>query len=141
MIRSFYSDRVFYFLLLAPLPFWWALYCVAEGTQVTSVKVLASLILLYPAVEELFFRGILQPILSKKLHHRWGPISSANVVTSVIFVAAHFINHPPVWALATFFPSLVFGYMQERSGNVAAPIILHCSYNAGYFLVLDHTLG
>ncbi len=141
MTPSFFRDRVFYFLLLAPLPFWYALHLFGVRAELNDFWLLFNVVLLYPLVEELFFRGILQPILSKKLHHRWGPISSANVVTSVIFVAAHFINHPPLWALATFFPSLLFGYVQERSGNVAAPIILHCSYNAGYFLVLDHALG
>ncbi|MDG1783128.1 MAG: CPBP family glutamic-type intramembrane protease, partial [Porticoccaceae bacterium] len=62
--------------------------------------------------------------------------SLANVLTSLLFVAVHLINHPPLWALAVFGPSLVFGYSQERYNHLVAPIILHCSYNAGYFLLL-----
>lgn len=141
MTPTFFRDRIFYFLLLAPLPFWCALYLFGNGAKLNDFWPLFNVVLLYPLMEELLFRGILQPILSKKFHRRWWLISSANLMTSLIFVAAHFINHPPLWALATFLPSLVFGYMQERSGNVAAPIILHCAYNAGYFLVLDHALG
>jgi membrane protease YdiL (CAAX protease family) len=33
-------------------------------------------------------------------------------------------------------PSLVFGYIQERTNNLAAPIALHSTYNAGFFLLL-----
>ena len=64
---------------------------------------------------------------------RLGPLSHANILTSVLFTALHFINHPPLWAAAVLFPSLVFGLFKDRSGGLAAPIILHVFYNSGYF--------
>ena len=57
----------------------------------------------------------------------------ANLLTSLLFTALHFINHAPLWAAAVFFPSLVFGFFKDRTGKLAAPIILHVFYNSGYF--------
>jgi len=130
------KDRIFAFLLVAPLPFWVWIYATQGVTGITDLSVLLSLVLLYPCVEEIIFRGFIQPFLAKRLHQRWSIFSLANVLTSLLFVLAHFINHPPVWALAVLIPSLVFGYIQERTNNLAAPIALHCTYNAGFFLLL-----
>ena len=130
------KDRIFTFLLVAPLPFWVWIYATQGVTGITDLSVLLSLVLLYPCVEEIIFRGFIQPFLAKRLHQRWSIFSLANVLTSLLFVLAHFINHPPVWALAVLIPSLVFGYIQERTNNLAAPIALHCTYNAGFFLLL-----
>jgi len=130
------KDRIFAFLLVAPLPFWVWIYATQGVTGITDLSVLLSLVLLYPCVEEIIFRGFIQPFLAKRLPQRWSIFSLANVLTSLLFVLAHFINHPPVWALAVLIPSLVFGYIQERTNNLAAPIALHCTYNAGFFLLL-----
>jgi membrane protease YdiL (CAAX protease family) len=48
----------------------------------------------------------------------------------------HFINHPPFWALAVFFPSLVFGYFRDRCDSVVPAITLHILYNFGYFVAV-----
>ena len=133
---NFYRDPIFVLLLIAPLPVWLWLYATKGVTGITDLSVLLSLVLLYPCVEEIIFRGFIQPFLAKRLHQRWSIFSLANVLTSLLFVLAHFINHPPVWALAVLIPSLVFGYIQERTQNIAAPIILHCTYNAGFFLLI-----
>ena len=130
------KDPNFAFLLVAPLPFWVWLYATQGVTGITDLSLLMSLVVLYPIVEEIVFRGLIQPFLAKRLHQRWSIFSLANVLTSLLFVLAHFINHPPVWALAVLIPSLVFGYIQERTNNLAAPIALHCTYNAGFFLLL-----
>ena len=100
------------------------------------MSVLLSLVLLYPIIEAVLFRGLIQPFLAKRFDQRWFIFSLANALTGILFVLAHFINHPPAWALAVLIPSLVFGYAQARTNNLAAPILLHCTYNAGFFLVL-----
>ena len=133
---NFYRDPIFVLLLIAPLPVWLWLYATKGVTGITDLLVLLSLVLLYPCIEEIIFRGFIQPFLAKRLHQRWSIFSLANVLTSLLFVLAHFINHPPVWALAVLIPSLIFGYIQERTNNLAAPITLHCTYNAGFFLLL-----
>jgi membrane protease YdiL (CAAX protease family) len=57
----------------------------------------------------------------------------ANLITSAVFAIAHLYGHSPPWALATFFPSLVFGLFRDRYNSLSAPIALHVFYNAGYF--------
>jgi len=90
--------------------------------------------LLYPVVEEIIFRGLLQEFIQTRVHPwRAGPLTHANILTSLVFTALHFINHPPLWAAAVFLPSLLFGLVKERSGGLAAPIVLHVFYNSGYF--------
>ncbi|MGA7801275.1 MAG: JDVT-CTERM system glutamic-type intramembrane protease [Gammaproteobacteria bacterium] len=90
--------------------------------------------LVYPIAEEIIFRGALQEWLGDHLPDRpLGPVSLANLVTSVVFTSLHFIHHPPFWAAMVFVPSLVFGYFKDRTGALQAPIVLHVFYNAGYY--------
>ncbi len=90
--------------------------------------------LIYPVAEEVVFRGLIQDLAARYLGTwRLGPLSHANVYTSLLFSALHFINHPPLWAAAVFIPSLVFGYFKDRTGGVTAPVVLHIWYNSGYF--------
>jgi len=135
-MRKFYKDPIFLLMLLAPLPVWIWLFAIEGITGITKLAVLLNLVLLYPIVEELIFRGAIQPLLARWLKQRWLILSLANLTTSSLFVLVHLVNHSPAWAIATFIPSLAFGYIQERTNNIAAPIILHCTYNAGYFLLL-----
>ncbi len=99
-----------------------------------------AVILWQPLVEELLFRGVIQGFY---LEYEWGrkswmKISLANLVTSIMFMAMHFINHPPLWAIGVIFPSLVFGYFRERCDSVFPPIALHVLYNFGYFIAVAY---
>lgn len=98
--------------------------------------VLLNLLLLYPLVEELLFRGLIQETLLKRscLAVRNFGISYANIITSILFVGLHFIHHPPVWAMAVFVPSLVLGYIRERYISLLVPISLHIFFNCIYLL-------
>jgi membrane protease YdiL (CAAX protease family) len=90
-------------------------------------------VLFYPVIEEIIFRGLVQELVHDYLSKAaLGPLTVANLLTSVLFTALHFIYHPPLWALLVFFPSLVFGFFKERSGGLKAPILLHAFYNGGY---------
>lgn len=98
---------------------------------------LFQLILVYPVLEEIVFRGLLQERLWASRYGRglaYG-ISLPNLITSVIFTTVHFFFHPPLWALAVFIPSLVFGFFRDRYQNLFPAIYLHCLFNAGYFLL------
>ena len=134
--QSFYRDPIFLMLVTLPLPFWTVMYIIQGALGTKDLPALWMLVLLYPLLEEIIFRGILQPFLSRFVRTSWSILSLANIITSTLFVSLHFISHPPLWALATFFPSVIFGYIQERTNNLLAPIILHCSYNAAYFVML-----
>jgi membrane protease YdiL (CAAX protease family) len=93
-------------------------------------------VLVYPVLEEIVFRGLLQELAQGYLAGRaLGPLSLANLLTSLVFAGFHFINHAPVWAALVFFPSLVFGFFKDRHGTLTAPILLHAFYNAGFLLI------
>lgn len=92
-----------------------------------------ALVVLYPVLEELVFRGLLQGAL---LRSGWGrrlagPVTAANLVAALAFAAAHLLRVTPAWAAAVFLPGLVFGYFRERHG-IGAAIVLHVFFNAGF---------
>jgi len=90
-------------------------------------------VLFYPIIEEIIFRGLIQELLHDYISQQsLGPVSIANLLTSLLFSGMHFIYHAPLWAALVFFPSLVFGFFKERTGRLTAPILLHVFYNAGF---------
>ena len=97
------------------------------------------LIVFYPVVEELAFRGVIQEFIASKTkqYPSFFYLSVANIVTSLLFVAMHFVHHTPLWAMLVFIPSLVFGYFKEQYGHIGASIFLHMFYNVcSLFLIL-----
>ncbi len=103
-----------------------------------------SLVSVQPLLEEIVFRGWLQGWFMEK---EWGrccllKISSANMVTSALFVAMHLFYHAPLMALLVFVPSLLFGYFRDRyDGWLLPSILLHCFYNLGYFYLYPPLLS
>ncbi len=95
-------------------------------------EALFLLLIFYPIVEELIFRGMIQEYIALKTKERslyFHSISLANILTSLLFVALHFIYHAPLWALLVFIPSLLFGYFKEQYKNIVPSIFLHMFYN------------
>jgi membrane protease YdiL (CAAX protease family) len=137
--RPFWLDPLFFAALAAALVYWLVFYRMSGaepdlGWPLREPLRFAYPALFYPVVEELVFRGLVQDLAHRYLRP-WhlGPLSHANVLTSLLFTALHFINHPPAWAAAVLVPSLVFGFFKDRTGRLAAPILLHVFYNSGYF--------
>lgn len=128
-------DRHFVLAALAAVPVWIALGELVGGRMQANLALpaLVSLVVVQPVVEELVFRGALQGhLLARGWTRRIGPVSSANLGTTVAFVALHFMAQPPAWAIAVAVPSLVFGHVRERAGSVLPAIALHALYNAGF---------
>ncbi len=96
------------------------------------------LVLFYPIVEELAFRGTIQELLSKQFDFtsNFFIFSTANVLTSILFVGMHLFHHSLIWALLTFIPSLIFGYFKEKFDHVIPSIGLHIFYNLCYFTIV-----
>lgn len=97
------------------------------------------LLAIAPLAEEFVFRGAMQPALHR---HDWGrgsllsgQLTTANVLTSVLFAVCHVPAAGLAVGLMTFAPSLVFGWLRERSGGIAIPIAMHAYYNACYLLL------
>lgn len=89
--------------------------------------------------EEFFYRGYMQT----RLRDVWprGPmffgarLGPAFWMTQALFAVGH-LAEPYPWRLGVFFPSLVFGWMRERTGNIVAPTIFHALCNLA-MLVLE----
>ena len=92
-------------------------------------------LLVFPVLEEVVFRGLVLDMVARQFSKRFGPLTLANVLTSLLFVAAHLFHNPPVWALLVFFPSLIFGYLKERHRTLLSPILMHGFYNLGFYLL------
>ena len=89
----------------------------------------------YPILEEIVFRGGLQTFLLRYSRGgaNWRGFSLANIATSAVFAALHLFSHSLLWSVATFLPSVVFGYFRDRHSSLVSPIALHVFYNSGYF--------
>lgn len=88
------------------------------GTTVASALVLA------PVVEELFFRGLLQPAVAKWWRSQWHAI----IFCSGAFGLFHWEVGYTIPALAFF--GLVLGYCYAKTRSLALVILLHGVFNA-----------
>jgi uncharacterized protein len=99
----------------------------------------ASFVLLQPLLEEIVFRGILQGqalrlTMLNGQPRRLGPVTLANVLVTIAFVALHLRAQALAWALAVAVPSLIFGHLRERFASVWPAVGLHAFYNLGFAL-------
>ena len=90
------------------------------------------LVLVFPVLEEIVFRGLILEWLGRFLPQRLGILSLANLLTSLVFAAMHLIYQSFFWSFLIVFPSLIFGLSKERYQTLWAPILLHSWYNLGF---------
>ena len=81
-----------------------------------------------PLFEEIIFRGFLLPSLTRYLP-AWGAIAAS----AFLFAIAH-LQLSELLPLATL--GMVLGFVYARSGNLLAPMLLHCLWNSGTLLSL-----
>lgn len=106
-----------------------------QGVALLDPLGLLLVILVYPVLEEIVFRGLIQPALAKPTRGAaCGPLTLANVLTSLLFAAMHLLQHAPLHAGLVLLPSLIFGLFRDRSGSVAPGMLLHVGWNAAVFL-------
>ena len=79
--------------------------------------------------EEFFYRGYIQARLNEVTEKKsrtfgvaFGP---SLVVTSALFALGHFLIGLQAWRLDVFFPSLIFGWLREKRGNIISAVIFH----------------
>lgn len=93
-------------------------------------------LLLVAIPEEFFYRGYLQRRLDegygRRTVFRIGPVdvSRSNLVASAVFALGHFVIGWAPIRLMVFFPSLLFGWMRDRTGGLAASVTCHVACNA-----------
>lgn len=96
-----------------------------------------SLVLIQPLLEEAVFRGLVQgELLQRCRRHgrllRLGPVTLANALATLLFVALHLRVQPLAWALAVAGPSLLLGHLRERLGSVWPGALAHGWFNLGF---------
>jgi uncharacterized protein len=86
-----------------------------------------------PLLEELFFRGLLYPVLRRRLG-----IAVAVLLTAVGFAAIHSVQLGYAWApiLSIFVVGVVFTVVRQRWSSVGASFLMHCGYNFMLFSLL-----
>ena len=126
-----------FFFLHPPAPSLWF----AQSFKAFTVFLLP--VIVYPVLEEIAFRGLLQETFFAQSWGKknWLNLSVANLLTSVLFVAAHFFYHAPLWALSVLVPSLVFGFFRDKYFSVIPCILLHIFYNLGYIWLFGKPSG
>ena len=136
-----WRDQFWIFCVIAGPVFWLFYGSVANrvplGLDANTLLTVVLVILVYPILEEIVFRGWIQSELLRKhfFQAKLFQLSVANVLTSVLFSLFHLINHEPLWAALVFFPSILFGCLRDRYGAITPSIVLHVYYNFGFTLL------
>jgi len=100
----------------------------------TSAYLLAAFGLsLAPLLEELFFRGLLYPLLRRGLG-----LTYAVLLTAAAFAGIHGAQLGYAWGpiLSIFVVGVVFTTVRARTNSVAASFLVHCGYNFALFAAL-----
>mgnify|MGYP006191998577 FL=1 len=125
--------------LMAAVPVWVGLLMWAGPWMRVPQGVWAwcSLLLVQPCLEEWVFRGLLQGEALRLTTWRGrparlGPVTWANALVTLAFVALHLLTTPVAWALAVAAPSLVLGHLRERFNSVWPAVWVHAMYNMGF---------
>lgn len=90
-------------------------------------------ILLAPLLEEMFFRGLLYPLLRRLLG-----VLVALLATAAVFAAIHGAQLGNAWApiFSIFLVGVVLTAVRQWTGSVAASFLTHCGYNSTLFITL-----
>ena len=88
---------------------------------------------LAPLMEEVFFRGMLYPLMRRAFR-----LTIAVLLTAAAFAAIHGAQLGYAWApiLSIFVVGIVFTVTRVRTNSVAASFLMHCGYNFALFTAL-----
>lgn len=96
------------------------------GGSALSMRDLGLLLILVaviaPIAEEIFFRGMLYPVLRR----RWAP-AMAITINGFLFALIHFI---PILLPGLFLVGIVLAWVRERSGSLIPCMLVHALQNA-----------
>ena len=86
-----------------------------------------------PFMEELFFRGLLYPVLARRLGVGWGV-----VLTALPFGLMHMFQYGYAWGvvLLIFLMGVACTVVRAVTGSVASSFLVHVGYNATEMLLL-----
>lgn len=120
---------------VAAVPVAWGLARGGHGMSTTLPWRDLPWLLLLAVAEEAVFRGGLQAALAQRpaFAIKYAGLSSANLLASLAFSAAHLWAHPPLQAAGVFPVSLLLGASFEQSGRLRVPIALHLWFNVALY--------
>lgn len=86
-----------------------------------------------PLFEELFFRGFLQPMLSRTFG-----IASGILLTAILFATPHGPEYSWAWQYiaAIFLVGVVLGVVRARTNSIIPTTIIHGCYNGAFVIAL-----
>ena len=138
-IERLFKDRQLGAAFIVAPVFWAALWFYKSpqpdwGWPLAAPAHFLMLVVIYPVLEELVFRGALQGWLRSRGWGliAWRQVTMANALASAVFTLLHVIINPVYLSVAVIMPSLIFGYFRDRYDRLVAPIVLHIFYNAGF---------
>ncbi|MCC5870370.1 MAG: JDVT-CTERM system CAAX-type protease [Gammaproteobacteria bacterium] len=135
--RSWPRDPALWFTLAVGIACVLVLRALLGKGDAPGLTAILLVILVFPVLEELVFRGGLQPLLLKWTRQRaLGALTLANLLTSVVFSLAHVPAHGLLHGALVFIPSLAFGVFRDRHDSVLPAIVLHAGWNAAAILLL-----
>ena len=114
----------------------------APGTLSSVAAALSWRILGAGVGEELFFRGYVQPQLNQAFERRWTlwgvRFGWGLVVTQLLFALIHALNRCDyfrghwefAWGHALVTLPAVYGFLREKTGSIAAPVLVHATVDA-----------
>ncbi|MBI2337402.1 MAG: CPBP family intramembrane metalloprotease [Deltaproteobacteria bacterium] len=83
--------------------------------------------------EEFFFRSYMQTFLNeyfgKPFRFLGAQVGWGLVLTSLLFAISHSFIYVQWWHFSIFFPSLVFGWLREKTGSITASVLFHATSN------------
>ena len=83
--------------------------------------------------EEFFYRGYMQARLGRVFDKPWRvfgvSLGPAFLLTTLMFTLGHSLVMLRWWHFAIAFPSLLFGWLKEKSGNVLPGALCHACCN------------
>jgi membrane protease YdiL (CAAX protease family) len=94
--------------------------------------------------EEMFYRGYLQTEFDDRSERRFRvlgvELGPGVLWASVIFAVGHYLTVPHPARLAVFFPSLLFGFLRNKTGGIGATALFHALCNL-FALLLGRSFG
>ena len=80
-----------------------------------------------PVIEEIWFRGLLQPVLTSATG-----VFPGILITSVLFAAMHLAQYAGIWQSGVVLTAVAFGFgvIRHITGSTRASSVAHIAYNA-----------
>ena len=98
----------------------------------------AAILFIFPVLEEIVFRGLIQDYLLIKTKS-WDfflGITWANWLTTLLFCMTHLVTRSLLVASLVIIPSLLLGALRDKGFSIRALAAIHLYWNGGVYLLI-----